>query len=104
MYFFIILEFFLLNLSIAANFNVFVDTSNPVRTISDPLRFLSVSLDMSTYPADENLNFTFIQPLAKALGPLHFRFGGTNAEFTIFQENTNQNTYQEKRATTILTG
>uniref|UniRef100_A0A914E7Z5 Uncharacterized protein n=1 Tax=Acrobeloides nanus TaxID=290746 RepID=A0A914E7Z5_9BILA len=44
-----------------------------------------VNMDRSDW---YGLNFTYIEPLAKALGKLYFRFGGTYADYTVFQDNS----------------
>uniref|UniRef100_A0A914EGK9 Peptidase A1 domain-containing protein n=1 Tax=Acrobeloides nanus TaxID=290746 RepID=A0A914EGK9_9BILA len=77
---------FLFEFALSANYKVYVNTSSPVRTVSD--KFLSVTLDTGSSKTNfSGLNFSFITPLAKALSPAYLRFGGSDADNLIFQEN-----------------
>uniref|UniRef100_A0A914EIM6 Uncharacterized protein n=1 Tax=Acrobeloides nanus TaxID=290746 RepID=A0A914EIM6_9BILA len=88
MLFLVVLALFILPFKISSSFNVTINT-NPVRTV--PEKFLSVSLDsLSAYPDTWNyLDFNFMAPLAKALAPAYFRFGGTYSDLMVFNETNN---------------
>uniref|UniRef100_A0A914D9R8 Uncharacterized protein n=1 Tax=Acrobeloides nanus TaxID=290746 RepID=A0A914D9R8_9BILA len=85
--------------------NVNVNTASPVRTIQD--KFLSVAYDSGhAFAANLGINFRYIAPLAKALGPAYFRFGGGEADTLLFQVNKtlNPKIYLENATETIFTG
>uniref|UniRef100_A0A914DGW2 Uncharacterized protein n=1 Tax=Acrobeloides nanus TaxID=290746 RepID=A0A914DGW2_9BILA len=91
MIFTVIFVLFLSGFSNSINVNVSVDTTKPIRTVSD--KFLSVTLDISLLMYEwKILNFTHITPLISALGPGYLRFGGTHADYTMFYENPSTNT------------
>lgn len=77
--------FLLLNGVESAAYNAFVNSTS-VFKIDD--RFVSVTLDASQVNQGAHgwggLNFTYATPLAKALGPMYFRYGGTEADYTTF--------------------
>uniref|UniRef100_A0A914D135 Uncharacterized protein n=1 Tax=Acrobeloides nanus TaxID=290746 RepID=A0A914D135_9BILA len=67
----------------------------PVGNVSD--KYLSFTLDsLSAYPETwQYINFSFMVPLAKALAPSYFRFGGTYSDVFVFNETLNGPINQE---------
>uniref|UniRef100_A0A914DWT8 Uncharacterized protein n=1 Tax=Acrobeloides nanus TaxID=290746 RepID=A0A914DWT8_9BILA len=88
------------NFSLAISFNVTVNVDSPIGNVSD--KFISFTLDAYQVGQKDwaGMNFTELEPLAKALGPSYYRFGGTSADLLTFVENGT--TYREKLAYSLM--